>query len=759
MSKKKKSTKKKTIEAPASSKSKTNQKKVAASPPIKSIKLEDSFWVNHQMHLILIFVLSCALYANTLFHQYAVDDSIVILRNKFTKKGFAGMPGIWGEDTFTGFFGSKRNLVAGGRYRPLSVATFAIELQLFGSPIVDREGKVVLDADGDVNYQGSPFVSHFFNLLLYAWLCVVIYLMLLQMFNPERDKNNIKGYFIALAGALLYATHPIHTEAVANIKGRDEIMVLLGSVLAVYWILKAAAQEAEKALLYQIAAAIAFVFAIFSKENAVTFLAIIPAALYFFTKKDLPNIAIQTLPYLAIVLGFWFGVRAPILGDAGAVVGSGNAPATELMNDPFLKIENNRYVSFTTGERLATVLYTWIEYIKLLIFPHPLTNDYYPKHIRTDQDIIPSFQMAKVMLSVFVHLVMGLLLVLGTLKRKAYAFFILFYLATFSVVSNLIFPIGSNMAERFMFLPSVGFSALCAMGLYELVRRALTKGGSLVDALKPPATVLAIACVLYSAKTVVRNFAWYDDYTLFTTDIHNSPYSAKLNNAVSGVLQDRANKTADRNQRKGLVKEALQKSLIATQLHPTYNNAWLLRGNANVMLGGITEKEGAQNQNAASRTTLFKQALAYYDAGIKAYNEVMRLRPDHPDVKRNFGVVYRDRGKLLGQHLRQLDASMASIEKSLTYSKQDFESFRLLGVAYGMKGMQLQQMGKQTEGVASHYKAISYFEKAVEMSPNSVPILYNLEIAYRHLNQMEKVAEYHNRWKEIDPNYDPSKQQ
>lgn len=751
MSKKKKSHKNKTPQSAPTSAPKTTASKN------KKLNLEGSFWVNHQLHLLLIFFISSLLYANTLYHQYAVDDSIVILRNKFTKKGWAGMPGIWGEDTFTGFFGSKRNLVAGGRYRPLSLATFAMELQLFGDPIVDKDGQYILDADGDINYHGEPFISHAVNLLLYAWLCMVIYLMLLQMFNPKREKDKLKGYFIALAGALLYATHPIHTEAVANIKGRDEIMVLLGSVLAVYWVLRAAVSNNK--VLYHAAAIGAFVFALFSKENAITFLAIIPAALYFFTKQDLPKIALQTAPYLVIVVAFWFGVRAPILGEAAAVVGSENAPATELMNDPFLKIEGNRYVSFTASERIATVLYTWIEYIKLLIYPHPLTNDYYPKHIRTDQDIIPSFQMAKVLLSVLVHLALGLFLLLGTLKKKPYAFFILFYLATFSVVSNLIFPIGTNMAERFMFLPSVGFSVLCAMGLYHLVQQRLQKEGDWQKALKTPVVILTVLCVLYGGKTFSRNFAWYDDYTLFTTDIHNSPYSAKLNNAVSGVLQDKANKTADRNQRKQLITEALQKSIIATQLHPTYNNAWLLRGNANVMLGGICQQEGAQSQNAASKTTLFKQALAYYDAGIQAYNEVMRLRPDHPDVKRNFGVVYRDRGKLLGQYLGQLDASLASIEKSLTYSKKDFESFRLLGVAYGMKGMQFQQAGRHEEGVALHYKAISYFEKAIEMNPNSVPILYNLEIAYRQLNVVEKVAEYNQRWKAIDPNYDPSKQQ
>lgn len=759
MSKKKKSQSKKKVEKTPSKKVKASSPKKKSATPVQKMSLENSFWFNEKMHLLLIFILSSVLYANTLGHQYAVDDSIVILRNEFTKKGFKGMSGIWKYDTFRGFFGGDRNLVAGGRYRPLSVATFAVELQLFGSVIADRDGNPILDKDGDVNYAGSPFVSHLFNLLLYALLCTIIYLMLLQMFNPTKDQNNLKGYFIALAGALLYAAHPVHTEAVANIKGRDEIMVLLGSVLAVYWVLKAVAEEQaenSRAFLYEIGAVFAFIFAIFSKENAVTFLAIIPAALYFFTKKELPTILIKSLPYVVIVGVFWFGIRGQILGKGASVVTNKNAPMEELMNDPFMRMENKQYIRYTSNQRLGTVLYTWGKYIKLLVLPTTLTNDYYPKHIRTNKDLIPTLAMPEVLLSILLHLFLGIMLFIGLIKRKAFAFFILFYFATFSVVSNLIFAIGTNMAERFMFLPSVGFSTLCAMGLYFMVNKSLTKGNSIADALRIPTAILGVLVVLYSAKTVVRNFAWYNDFTLFTTDIDNSPNSAKLNNAVSGVLQDSANRVTNLMVRKTMVQKALGHSITATQLHPSYNNAWLLRGNANVILGGVKKQEGINTPNAAAKGTLFQEALKHYDEGIKSYNEVLFWRKDHPDVKRNLGVAYRDRGSLLGQYLQQIDPSIASIEKALSYSKKDFESFRLLGIAYGIKGMQLQASGRVQEAINSHYTAIKNLEKALEISPNAVPILYNMEIAYRKLNIPEKIIEYNSRWKAIDPTYDPT---
>ena len=713
------------------------------------------FWLNSQWHLLVIFLVSCGLYVNTLGHQYAVDDSIVILRNEYTKKGWAGMKGIWGEDTFTGFFGGKRNLVAGGRYRPFSVATFALELQLFGSIVTDQAGNPILDKDGDQTYQGSPFVSHLINMLLYGLLCMVLYLLLLQAFNPNRDNTALKSYFIAFTGALLYATHPIHTEAIANIKGRDEILVLLGGLLSTYWALKAAQKNNTNSPAYLTGAILAFGMAIFSKESAITFLAVIPAALYFFTKKDNTYIAGITTIFVLLALVFWFGIRAQILGDAGSVIAAttNNAPVAELMNDPFLKIEGNRYVPYTTSEHYGTVFYTWAEYIKLLIYPHPLTNDYYPKHIRTDLDAIPNFANPQTMLSILFHLMLGFLLFIGLVRKKAYAFFLLFYFATFSVVSNLLFPIGTNMAERFMFLPSVGFSGLCAMGLYHLIERARATGKTWADSMRMPLVILGIVSIAYSAKTFMRNPAWYDDYTLFTTDIAASPHSAKLNNAVSGVLQSSALRDNDLRIREDKVQRALKHSSTAVSLHPTYNNAWLLRGNANVMLGNISQQTGQNNPATAS--TAFPTSLNYYNEAIKSYTEVLRLRPDHPDVNRNFAVVYRDRGKLLGQFMGQVDQSIASLNKSLEYREGDTEVWRLLGVAKGIKANQIQNQGRLEEARAMHQQALATFNKGLAINPNFVPILYNVEVAYNILGDTIKAKESRQRWMAINPTYDP----
>jgi tetratricopeptide (TPR) repeat protein len=441
--------------------------------------------------------------------------------------------------------------------------------------------------------------------------------------------------------------------------------------------------------------------------------------------------------------------------------------------------------------KYGLILHTWLEYVKLLAVPHPLTNDYYPKHIgvaestikpgsgeniaelkdgngkvRYVKDNIPKLGSPFVTLSILFHLALAFFAVNGLMKRKAYAFAIIFYAATFSVVSNLLFPIGTLMAERFMFMPSIGFSLLCGMGLAQLA----TKGSYFdISKIMMPLSVFLIVTVLYSFKTFSRNPDWKDDYSLFTKDILVSANSAKLNNAVSGVLQDRASKpelsVAEKDE---LYRRALYHSDNAINLHPTYNNAWLLKGNAYYYLAKIKEAKTDSLRNAGNQEAAFKgynEVLSFYNNSLNSYKEVERLRPDHPDVPINLTAAYRDRGKLLGEKLNRLNEAVADLEMSNKYGNQkDVETLRLLGVGCGIMGMTYAQQKDIIKAFEWHTKAVNAFQKALDIAPNFVATLYNLEVAYRQILEImpskrdeyiPKIEEVNKKWKELDPNYNP----
>jgi len=304
---------------------------------------------------ILLFLLGFVLFANTIPFEHALDDKLAITHNQFTKKGIKGIPDICSNDLLVGFYGKKRNLLAGSRYRPLSLVTFAIEWSLFG-PSPGIKDPVLIES----KLATLAHLSHFINSLLYGLTGIVLFLVLMQLFPDEKDKA---WYFsVPFIASVLYLTHPLHTEVVANIKSRDELMSVLGALATLFYTMKYLATKNNKNLWF---AAILFILSLFAKETAITFLGIIPLAIYFFTKHSIKENLIACLP-----LGFAAIIYVSI---RYAVVGSSQLhPVPELLNDPYLYA--------TTSEKIATIFYTMGIYLKLLLFPHPLTHDYYPWH-------------------------------------------------------------------------------------------------------------------------------------------------------------------------------------------------------------------------------------------------------------------------------------------------------------------------------------------------------------------------------------------
>src|SRR5262245_47525488 len=104
------------------------------SPQESSREIAHGF-VAVNLQIVLLVVLGLVFYANTFANNYALDDGIVIEKNRYVQQGIAGIPRIFTTDVYQSFYalmGADQQL-AGGRYRPLSVATFALEQQLFGS--------------------------------------------------------------------------------------------------------------------------------------------------------------------------------------------------------------------------------------------------------------------------------------------------------------------------------------------------------------------------------------------------------------------------------------------------------------------------------------------------------------------------------------------------------------------------------------------------------------------------------------------------
>jgi len=407
------------------------------------------FFQENWMQVLGLIALAFALYGITLGFGYIQDDQVFIWDNDFVQKGFAGLRDIFSGDSLLGYYKDTKNLYEGGRYRPLPLASFAIEIGLFG--------------------KNHPGIGHAVNVLLYAFTGVLLYRILLALLHRNTGKKSEAWYrSFPLWVTVLFLVHPLHSEVVANIKGRDEILALLCALGTLYASMRYSDTNEVRWLAYS---GLTFFLGLLSKENAATFIAVIPLTFWMFSKIPFGRIAKISLVLLGVTALYLF-IRYKALGY---MVRPAN-PVEELVLNPFM--------GMNPGEKFATIFLSLGWYLKLLVFPHPLTIDYYPYHVPkvTWSDWRP-------ILSLGLYLLAGVWAARQLLSKrstddgvptnkKIAAYSILFYLLTLSVVSNLFVPTSTFMNERYVYMPSLGFCLLAAWFCVKVLPEWLEKRGA-----------------------------------------------------------------------------------------------------------------------------------------------------------------------------------------------------------------------------------------------------------------------------------------
>lgn len=509
----------------AGKKTKKRKQEPAAQAAVPVVSSLNGFWKAYRHGVLSVFILACILYGYSITFGYVLDDEVVLSENKFVRKGLAGIRHILTTESFTGYWGTQMDMVEGARYRPLSLVTFAIEYHFLGL---------------------NPKASHLVNVLLYACTGIVLLKILSLLFPLHEGAKWYAG--VPFAASLLYIAHPIHTEAVANIKGRDEILSFLLALAA----LLASRQFIHSGKKYLLPlSAFLFLLALLAKESAVTFLAVIPLTLWFFQKTGFRKLLLAFLPLLLTAIAYLF-IRTEAIGY---LLKSGREIAN-LMNNPFL--------GTTAEQKYATIFYTLGLYVKLLFYPHPLTHDYYPYHIP-----IINWNDARAIMPAVLYAALILYALIFLRKKTITSYCILYFIITLSIASNLAFNIGTFMNERFLYMPSLGFCVLVAHWFTEKIP-SMMKSDTCRKVLPLGLTVAAAAA--FSAKTLLRVPDWKDYLTLDRAAVKVSVNSARINCFMGYDLYKEAQKAAGEEQLK-LIEEASYYVERALKIYPQYPDA------------------------------------------------------------------------------------------------------------------------------------------------------------------------------------------
>ena len=418
---------------------------------------------------LLSAALAALVYANSLRNDFAYDDVHIVLENPGVRS-LRTLPRAMAEPYWPGEF--RKEL---GLWRPVTTAVLGIEFAISGE---------------------NPALYHAVNVALHASVTALVVVLLAELMP-------LSAAFVA---GLVFAVHPVHVEAVANVVGVAE---LIGTALCLLALLVHTRSGETTGWGRALAIAALYAVAFGAKESA----AALPGLLFlmdaarrrigFAGLPDYVRRRWRTYAAMAFVAALLLVARVRILGTVAH-------PLAPLGADILAHIP-----------RIWTLAEVWSHYVRLMVFPLDLSADYSP-------DVIP--------ISMAWHLpnLVGLILALGILAvalatwrhramspreegARAVSFGVVWFVITISPVANVVFLSGVLLAERNLYFPSVGLVA--AVG-WLVVRLAHTRP-------RGSWALVAVVVALMGWRTWVRNPTWRDTGTVFARLIGDYPHSGR----------------------------------------------------------------------------------------------------------------------------------------------------------------------------------------------------------------------------------------
>ncbi|MEK6611341.1 MAG: tetratricopeptide repeat protein [Gemmatimonadota bacterium] len=433
---------------------------------------------------LVIALLAIAASATSLGNGFTYDDRWIIAENGRVHS----IRALW--HYFTESYWPMKSGAA--LYRPFAI--FAYSLQW---------------AVGD----GSPLVFHLVNVLLYAASAVAVFWMAGFLMAPG----------VAWLAAALFAVHPVHVEAVANVVGQAELWAALVVLLAfgLY-----ARDRRDGPLRRETGVGIWFLFIVglFTKEHVIVLPALLVAAevlLYRDTSlwQRLRRLRLLLWPMLVVVIAYLM-IRVRVIGGIG-----GDVEHPSLHNQAMF-------------ERLLIMLNVFPEYGRLLLWPARLFADYSPRHL-----MVYATPHSSQLSGVLLVLCVGVLFGLSVRRMQVVAFAICWLCLALAPVTNILLPTGILLAERTLFLPSVGAMLVVAASA-SLLRERLSADGSPLQRLVPVISVVLLALGVLRSSS--RNPFWHDTPSAFARMVEDAPLNFKAHWALGGQLfEEGRNKEAE----------------------------------------------------------------------------------------------------------------------------------------------------------------------------------------------------------------------
>lgn len=739
-------------------------KKKVKKPEENAVKKNTGFANKNAFYFILLFVFAFILYGNTIPNDYSLDDNLVVYQHPVVGKGFEAI-----QEIFTSHYRQEDNNEYG--YRPIAMVTFAVENEFFGR---------------------DPHISHFINIILYALLLILL-LKLLNSLFPEIP-NGIRFLMV-----LLFAAHPLHTEVVASLKNREEMLSFLFAMLAALLFIEAVVKRKYRIVLILLGV-LSLSLSVLSKQSGLIFCVMIPLILlqFYYKPIDLKNFfnpATRSLSGSIIsgfalsfllglicvytsffykVTGILFFIVIPVLllyyyfkkaGNnkffkAGAakqlygysfliilsilIIAIGyflyKIPEIALPAEekPLFGFENPLFVNDTLYNRVSLGFMSLWFYFKLMFIPYPLCFYY-------GYNMVPLTGLGdiRVVFSAIIHIALFITGVYLFYKNKVISFGILFYQFGLLLFSNMFVIIPGIIGERLLFISSFGFSVALTYLIYRVAQKGENKNKNKNHiAIRATYFFSIVVLLIYSSITISRNTSWKDHLSLYKADIEYLGNSAKANCMIADELMRKVYLVSSENTNSAAVKTDVEKALKyykrAIEIYPEYASVYN-------NIGTIYFNFKKDYSNAIP---YLKKAI-YYDSTYKQayYNLALSHRVlenmDSSLYYYTYAYKYDSSNVLLISDYANLENELGDFNKAVKLNERIILLDTASDLPYINIGNYLLKRGDTTGAVES-------WETALQRVPTNRNLCYNLYMYFYTKGEVKKAAYYQEKLQQID---------
>lgn len=501
---------------------------------------------------LVVFVVAILAYANTITGDFVWDDEYLILNNS-NIKSFTHLPDVF--KNYAGYGSGNVN----NFYRPLQEVSNMIDYAIWGE---------------------KPAGFHMTNILLHGLVAALVFILLLYLAGD---------LLTAALAALLYAIHPIHTEAVAYIAGRADPLYAIFMLLSLILFIKVAkwGNFCKKDLFLYILSLIMYVFSVLCKEIAIIMPLIVGIYIVFFlkgtqVKERYDRIKFSWVPY-AVISCIYAIIRTTVL-DFSSV-----APESLFRDVPLFL-------------RLLTFLRSIGIYMRVLVLPVDL-------HMERTLTIAKSVVEAPSLIAIG-----ALLLVAGAVwyayKRSRIAAFAVVWFFVYMLPFSNIIPLNTFIAEHWIYMASIGPFLLVAMGIVWLFNN-ITSSKIKITLICTVGVILG----MYATITVIRNSEWSDEVEFYENTLKYHPNNTRVYLNLGNAYYER-----------GDIPGAIIEYQKALALDKNYAVAYGNIGTATLRLGNLEVAE-----KYLTKAIMLKPyyPIAYYNLGLvrferKSYSQALR---------------------------------------------------------------------------------------------------------------------------------------